>query len=90
MRNIGLDAEATHTNTKYDKIYSSLKAEELSLPLTHPETVLASHDKDELEAKLRFAYHTKGLLGAYFRYLALKILVSRAIRQLKKPVIGSP
>lgn len=83
VRNIGLDAEAIHTNTKYDKIYSLLNAEELRLPLTHPETVLASHDKDELEAKLRFAYHTKGLLGAYFRYLALKILVRRAIRQLK-------
>ena len=80
VRNIGLDAEATHTHTNYDKIYSLLRAEELSLPLTHPATILASSDKDELEAKLRFVYHTKGLLGALFRYLAVKVLVRRALK----------
>lgn len=81
VRNIGLDAEATHTNTKYDKVYSLLGAEDLRLPLSHPALVLADFDKDTLEAKLRFKYHTKGLLGAYFRYLSLKVWVSRAARQ---------
>ncbi|OBH39971.1 methyltransferase type 11 [Mycobacterium mantenii] len=83
VRNIGLDAEATHTNTKYDKIYRVLAADDLSLPLTHPKMVLASSDKDQLEAKLRFSYHTRGLLGTYFRYLALKVRVSRAVRQIR-------
>lgn len=84
VRNIGLDAEATHTNTKYDKVYSVLTAEDLSFPLTHPTIVLASFDKDELEAKLRFAYHTRGLLGAYFRYLGLKVGLTRAMKQIQK------
>lgn len=92
VRNIGLDAEATHTNTKYDKVYSLLGAEELSLPLIHPSIILVSSDKDEIEAKLRFAYHTRGLLGLSFRYLALKARVGRAIRQLRNwqaaPPIG--
>ena len=43
-----------------DSVYSSLGAEELGLPLTHPATLLASYDKDELEAKLRIA-HSKDL-----------------------------
>ncbi len=85
VRNIGLDAEATHTNTKYDKIYSSLRAETLELPLTHPVSVMASSDKDEIESKLRFRLHTKGLLGAYFNYLAAKVLCRRAIRRLNSP-----
>lgn len=90
VRNIGLDDQATHTNTKYDKVYSLLKAEELPLPLSHPANVLASFDKDELEAKLRFAYHTKGLLGVVFRYMELKVFVSRAVRQAtKRPSAGS-
>lgn len=56
VRNIGLGhAEATHTLK--DAVYSSLTAEELGLPLTHPPMVLASSDKDELEARLRFAHN---------------------------------
>lgn len=81
VRNIGLDAQATHTHTKYDSIYSSMSAAELDLPLSHPTTVIANSDKDELEARLRFAYHTKGMLGLFFRYLGLKVLISRAVRR---------
>lgn len=58
VRNIGFHSAATHT--KQDSVYSSLGAEELGLPLTHPATLLASYDKDELEAKLRIA-HSKDL-----------------------------
>ncbi|WP_322861309.1 methyltransferase type 11 [Mycobacterium europaeum] len=83
VRNVGLDAEATHTHTKYDTIYSSLRAEDIGLPLIHPNTVLASSDKDELEARLRFAYHTRGMLGAFFRYLALKVFFDRAVRRVR-------
>ncbi|WP_197505356.1 methyltransferase type 11 [Mycobacterium sp. 852002-51613_SCH5001154] len=54
VRNIGYHSEATHTVK--DAVYSSLRAEEIELPLTHPATVLASSDKDELEARLRFAH----------------------------------
>jgi hypothetical protein len=53
VRNIGFHAEATHTQG--DSVYSSLEAAELGMPLTHPATVLADSDKDELEAKLRTA-----------------------------------
>jgi len=56
VRNIGVHSDATHTTrTTKETVYTSLGAEELELPLTHPATVLASYDKDELEAKLRFA-----------------------------------
>lgn len=89
VRNIGLDPEATHTNTKYDQIYATLRAEELPLPLTHPATILASSDKDQLEGQLRFAYHTKGMLGAFFRFLALKVLVRR-ITRYGRNVIQNP
>ncbi|MEM6107864.1 methyltransferase type 11 [Mycobacterium sp. 050272] len=75
--NIGIDAEATHTNTKYDRIYSTLEAGEIDTPLAHPANVLANSDYDELEAKLRFAYHTKGMLGFFFRLLAVKVLIRR-------------
>lgn len=54
VRNIGYHSEATHTVK--DAVYSSLRAEEIDLPLTHPATVLASSDKDEYEARLRFAH----------------------------------
>lgn len=54
VQNIGLGhSEATHTMK--DAIYSSLGAQELDMPITHPATVLVSFDKDELEARLRFA-----------------------------------
>ncbi len=51
VRNIGFGADATHT--KSHNAYSSAGAEELDLPLTHPATLLASSDKDQLEARLR-------------------------------------
>lgn len=82
VRNIGLDADATHTKTKYDQIYASLSAGDLSQPLLHPSSVLASADKDKLEARLRFKLHTRGLLGAQFRYLALRVLISRIRRRI--------
>jgi hypothetical protein len=84
VRNIGLDSQATHTNTKYDQIYCTLRAEDLSLPLTHPAIVMASSDNDQLEAKLRFRYHTKGMLGMFFRQLALKVLVRRVARYVRR------
>ena len=77
VRNIGIDAEATHTNTKYDRIYLSLRAGEMETLLTHPANVLANSDHDKLEARLRFSYHTKGMLGLFFRLLAVKVLVRR-------------
>jgi hypothetical protein len=70
VRNIGFSrADATHT--KRDNAYSSLGAEELSLPLTHPANLLASSDKDELEARVR-PDRSDGYA------LALKTLVRRA------------
>jgi hypothetical protein len=51
VRNIGFGTEAAHT--KRHNSYSSLGAEELDLPLTHPATLLASSDEDQLEARLR-------------------------------------
>lgn len=70
VRNIGFShTDATHT--KGDSAYSSLGAEELSLPLTHPATLLASSDKDELEARIR-----PHRLNQYA--LALKPLIRRA------------
>jgi hypothetical protein len=84
VRNVGLDTEAIHTNTRYDKIYDSLIASEIDVPLTHPENVIASSDKDQLEARLRFMYHTRGLLGAYFKYLSIKVLFSRLLKNPEK------
>lgn len=51
VKNIGFNAEATHT--KGDSVYAWLKAEALDFPLVHPKTVIASVDRDELEARLR-------------------------------------
>ncbi|MGD1174069.1 methyltransferase type 11 [Mycobacterium seoulense] len=67
VRNIGFHPGATHTMK--NTAYSSLSAEELDLPLTHPATVLASYDKDELEAKVR-AGHDKGLPYPLNKYAA--------------------
>ncbi|KLO37892.1 methyltransferase type 11 [Mycobacterium nebraskense] len=67
VRNIGFHPGATHTIK--DTVYSSLSAEELDLPLTHPATVLASYDKDELEARVRVA-HDKGLPYPLNKYAA--------------------
>lgn len=67
VRNIGFHAEAMHT-IREDGVYSALGAEELGLPLTHPATLLARSDKDELEARLRpyrlhnYAYGLKALV----------------------------
>ena len=79
VRNIGFHSEATHT--KGDTVYSSLGAEELDLPLTHPTTLLASSDKDELEAKLRVA-HSKALPYPLNKYAASahKLLARRPTR----------
>jgi hypothetical protein len=74
-------AEATHT--KGETVYSSLGAEELDLPLTHPATVLASSDKDELDARLWQAHLT---VLPYFltnAAAALKLLVARATRRAR-------
>ena len=66
VRNIGFGADATHT--KEPDAYSSVGAEELDLPLTHPATLQASSDKDELEPRLRpnplneYAFALKSLL----------------------------
>lgn len=89
VRNIGLDAAATHTNTKYDQIYATLRAGELPFPLTHPAIILASSDKDQLEARLRFTHHTKGMLGIFFRFLALKVLARRAMGRAGSPALSS-
>jgi hypothetical protein len=52
--NIGFHEAATHT--KGESAYSTLAAEEIELPLAHPGNVLASSDRDELEARLRSRY----------------------------------
>lgn len=80
VHNIGFEADATHTHTKWDRVYSSLVAKEMSLPLTHPATVLASSDKDVLEAKLRVAYHSTGLLYVWNQFQVFKTLVRRVKR----------
>ena len=61
-----------------DCVYSALGAEELGLPLTHPATLLARSDKDELEAKLRIA-HSKDLPYPLNNYAdaVRRLLVSR-------------
>ncbi|CAM2844101.1 methyltransferase type 11 [Mycobacterium simiae] len=78
VRNIGFDTEAT--NTKWDLIYSAhsaLAAEDLELPLKHPATVLASSDRDELEARLQ-ASRGSGLLHALNKYISvLRVLLKR-------------
>jgi hypothetical protein len=84
VENIGFTADATHTHTKWDRIYSSMRAEELDPPLTHPATVIASSDNDELEARLRVANHSKGLLNVFNKYMALTVLVRRTIRPQKR------
>ncbi|WP_144208664.1 methyltransferase type 11 [Mycobacterium tilburgii] len=53
VQNIGFHSAATHTTG--DTVYSSLRAEDLDFPLSHPPTVLASSDKDALESRLRVA-----------------------------------
>lgn len=78
VQNIGFHAEATHTHTKWDKVYASLGADEIDFPLSHPTTVLTSSDKDRIEARLRVAYHSTGLLYVYNKFLALTVLIRRA------------
>ena len=69
VRNIGFAADATHTTT--DSPYALVGAEELDLPLTHPATVLASSDKDELEARLR--PHPKDKYVIAFKPLVMRV-----------------
>jgi hypothetical protein len=76
VRNIGFHAEATHTQG--DTIYSSLDAAELDLPLRHPATLLASSDKDELEARLRVAQSKAVPHSLANAASALKLRVRRA------------
>lgn len=83
VRNVGFDADATHTNAKWDRIYAALEAEELDLPLTHPAAVIASSDLDGLEARLRATYHSKGLLWVTNKLLELRVLGARTIRNVK-------
>lgn len=84
VRNIGFQTDATHTNTKYDSVYGGLEAEELDWPLVHPANVLASSDTDDLEARLRFKYHGTGMLGVFFKELAILVLVKRIKRHTQK------
>jgi hypothetical protein len=74
VRNIGFHAEATHT--KLDSVYSTLRADDLSLPLTHPPTLLASVDTDKAEAQLRIS-QAKAPFKFSNTYTALKELVKR-------------
>lgn len=77
VQNVGFHAEATHTHTKWDKLYASLGADEIDFPLSHPVAVLTSSDKDQLEARLRVAYHSTGLLYVNNKLLALTVLIRR-------------
>ncbi|WP_231996899.1 methyltransferase type 11 [Mycobacterium scrofulaceum] len=83
VRNVGFDADATHTHAKWDRIYEALAADELDMPLTHPAAVIASSDLDELEAKVRSTYHSKGLLWVTNKLLELRVLGARTIRGIK-------
>lgn len=84
VHNVGFDADATHTHTKWDRVYSELAAQELSLPLTHPVSVLANFDLDTLEAKLRVTYHSTGLLYVWNQIQVLKTLFRRVKRRIQK------
>jgi hypothetical protein len=79
VRNIGFHAEATHTTG--DTVYSSLGAEELKWPLTHPAIALASSDMDELEAKLRVAHSDASPLRFNTAASAVKLLAKRATKR---------
>jgi hypothetical protein len=78
VRNIGFDTEATHT--RGDTVYSSLVAEELEWPLTHPAITLASSDTDGLEASLRDAHSNASRLRFHNAASALKLLAKRTIK----------
>lgn len=82
--NIGFQTDATHTSTKYDSVYGLLGAEELQLPLQHPSRVIASSDLDELEARLRFRYHGTGMLGVFFKQLAILVYLKRLKRNARR------
>lgn len=79
VRNIGFHEAATHTTG--DTIYSSLAAEELEWPLSHPATSLASFDKDEIEAKLRVAHSSSSPLRLNNAAAAVKLLARRTMRR---------
>jgi hypothetical protein len=77
--NIGFrHADATHTMG--DHLYSSLEVEELDLPLTHPEIILANSDKDGLEARLEFAGSKGRLPYPLNNYIAAAVeLIARKV-----------
>ena len=78
VKNIGFNAEATHT--KGDSVYASLKAEALDFPLVHPRTVIASVDRDELETRLRVR-HSDSLRYPFNKYAS-------SIKRLAKKLMG--
>jgi hypothetical protein len=51
VQNIGFSKDATHTTG--NSIYSTLQAEELDFPLTHPEIVIENRVLDDKEMKMR-------------------------------------
>lgn len=51
VRNIGFNADATHT--RGDSAYAAIAAEELDFPLDHPSIAMARSDLDEIEARIR-------------------------------------
>lgn len=81
VRNIGFRADATHT--KSDTAYASLSAEELSWPLIHPADVLASSDKDAVEARLRVS-HTGFPMTVWNALFALRVLMRRAATRVRR------
>ena len=77
VKNIGFDGQATHTKGK--SIISSLSAKELELPLSHPETMIVSADRDWVEARLRVR-HSSTLRYPLNKYASsLKRLVKKTI-----------
>jgi len=77
VRNIGFDADATHT--KRDCAYAGLTAGELEFPLAHPRAMIARSDLDELEARLRPA-GSRGLPYPLNKYASA---LKRALRSAK-------
>jgi hypothetical protein len=81
VKNIGFHAEATHT--KGESVFSTLEAGAMELPLSHPAMVLASADRDALEARLR-ARHSGYLRYPFNKYAsALKRLVKKILSNVE-------
>lgn len=77
VRNIGFDADATHT--KSESAYAGLLAEELQFPLVHPKAVIVRSDLDQIEARLRTAYSG----GLRYPLNKLASSIKRSIRAVK-------